>query len=68
MGLKMAVTEIILSSALVEEIYQHLIKEPYVSVAPLIAKLQAEAAPQFAASAPSSSVAEESVKEDGGTT
>lgn len=44
--------EAIISAALVEEIYQHLIKEPYANVAQLIAKMHAEIDPQVATQQP----------------
>jgi hypothetical protein len=46
----------ILSSALVEEIFQQLAKEPYISVAPLITKLQTEVAHQPPSKPPISSL------------
>ena len=43
----MDIKQVTVSAALVEEIYQHLIREPYANVAALVAKLHAEVTPQL---------------------
>jgi hypothetical protein len=56
----MDVKQVTVSTALIEEIYQHLVKEPYANVAALIAKMQAEVVPQLTAPIEQAPIAEES--------